>query len=107
MNLAEILKLKFPLADFTTDIQLGQNNDGSISIRVWNIEDQSMPSQDDLDIWAKDLDLQYRQNLAREAREYPPIGDQLDMIYHDKINNTNIWLNTITNIKSNNPKPVS
>ena len=36
--------------------------------------------------------------------EYPSIGDQLDMQYWDKINNTAIWADLITKIKSDNPK---
>ena len=36
--------------------------------------------------------------------EYPSIGDQLDMIYWDKINNTNNWVDTITEIKNKYPK---
>ena len=36
--------------------------------------------------------------------EYPAIGDQLDMIYWDKINNTNKWVETITEIKNKYPK---
>jgi len=45
------------------------------------------------------------EQYKRDRRvEYPSIQDQLDMLYWDKINNTNIWTNTITNIKTNNPK---
>ena len=39
-----------------------------------------------------------------DAREYPSIEDQLDMIYWDKINGTDNWVKTITKIKSNQPK---
>lgn len=37
-------------------------------------------------------------------RQYPPIEQQLDMIYWDKINGTNIWEQTITKIKKETPK---
>ena len=36
--------------------------------------------------------------LRRQA--YPPISDQLDMIYWDKINGTNIWQETVAKVKS-------
>ncbi len=36
--------------------------------------------------------------------EYGNIGEQLDMIYWDKINNTNNWINKITEIKNKYPK---
>ena len=35
---------------------------------------------------------------------YPDIGEQLDMIYWDKINQTNIWADTINKIKADYPK---
>jgi hypothetical protein len=33
------------------------------------------------------------------AEEYPPLQDQLDMQYWDKVNGTNIWAETISAIK--------
>lgn len=39
------------------------------------------------------------------AAEYPAIGDQLDMIYWDKVNGTNTWQETIAAIKAKYPKP--
>lgn len=35
---------------------------------------------------------------------YPDIGEQLDMIYWDKVNQTNIWADTISKIKTDYPK---
>lgn len=37
--------------------------------------------------------------------EYPTIGDQLDMIYWDKVNGSNIWQETIAAVKAKYPKP--
>ena len=37
--------------------------------------------------------------------EYPAIEEQLDMIYWDKINDTNKWQDLITEIKNKYPKP--
>ena len=42
--------------------------------------------------------------VQKRIAEYPNITDQLDMIYWDKINGTNIWENTITEIKNKYPK---
>ena len=36
---------------------------------------------------------------------FPNIGDQLDMIYWDKINGTSVWKDLITSIKTQYPKP--
>lgn len=40
----------------------------------------------------------------KRLAEYPPIGEQLDMIYWDKINGTNLWQDMITAIKNKYPK---
>lgn len=37
-------------------------------------------------------------------KEYPSLQEQMDMQYHDKINNTNNWQTTIENIKIKYPK---
>jgi len=42
--------------------------------------------------------------IEKRLAEYPSIGDQLDMIYWDKINGTNLWQNKITEIKTKYPK---
>ena len=39
------------------------------------------------------------------ANNYPSIQNQLDMLYWDKINNTNNWEESITAIKEQFPKP--
>ena len=40
----------------------------------------------------------------KRLAEYPSIGDQLDMIYWDKVNNTNLWQEKIAEIKQKYPK---
>ena len=40
----------------------------------------------------------------KRSVEYPDIKDQLDMIYWDKVNGTNLWQETILNIKTKYPK---
>lgn len=42
------------------------------------------------------------QELRRAA--YPEIGEQLDMIYWDKVNDTNMWQEKISEIKAKYPK---
>ena len=42
--------------------------------------------------------------IEKRLEEYPSIPDQLDMIYWDKINQTNIWADTIGKIKADYPK---
>ena len=40
----------------------------------------------------------------KRTKEYPSIPDQLDMIYWDKVNNTNLWQEKIAEIKAKYPK---
>ena len=42
--------------------------------------------------------------IEKRQSEYPPITDQLDMIYWDKVNGTNLWQELITEIKAKYPK---
>lgn len=37
--------------------------------------------------------------------QYPSIQDQLDMQYHDQVNGTTTWKDSIAKVKSDNPKP--
>ena len=36
---------------------------------------------------------------------YPALADQLDMLYHDQVNGTTVWKDTIAAVKTANPKP--
>ena len=40
----------------------------------------------------------------KRAREYPLIGDQLDMIYHDQVNGTTTFKDAIKAVKDKYPK---
>lgn len=40
----------------------------------------------------------------KRLEEYPSLSDQLDMLYWDKVNGTNVWQETITEIKAKYPK---
>lgn len=42
--------------------------------------------------------------VEKRKAEYPSLADQLDMIYWDKVNNTNLWQSTIAEIKEKYPK---
>ena len=46
------------------------------------------------------------QAYARNRQaEYPPIGEQLDLQYWDKVNGTSKWQESISKVKSDHPKP--
>jgi len=42
--------------------------------------------------------------IDRRASEYKSIVEQLDMIYWDKVNNTNTWKEHIDSVKNKYPK---
>ncbi len=46
-------------------------------------------------------------NTYKDLRRlsYPPVAEQLDMMYHDKVNSTTTWLDAIDAIKITYPKP--
>ena len=105
MQLPDILQLKYPGADFRKDIRLIDRGDGQgIVINEWNLPDPR-PTPAQIAQWAIDYDLQYRQQQAVLKRKYPPINDQLDMMYNDKINNTTTWVDAVSAVKAANPKP--
>jgi hypothetical protein len=45
--------------------------------------------------------------MALRQAEYPPLGEQFDMIYHDSENGTTNWFDTIAAIKAKYPKPTN
>ena len=106
MNLYNILSLKFPEADFTKDIKLADEGNGNGPfIREWNL-DFPMPTSEDLDKWRIEFDYVYRCNEAKGKRKYPPIHEQLEMMYDDKINNTSKWVDAIRAVKDCHPLPL-
>ncbi len=51
------------------------------------------------------IQLEYDSKSYQRDREYPAIGDQLDLIYWDKINGTEKWKEAIEKVKADHPKP--
>jgi len=50
-------------------------------------------------------DYDAKQYQRDREKEYPSIGDQLDMQYWDKINDTTTWQDAIQAVKDAHPKP--
>lgn len=59
-------------------------------------------------ILAKQVQLQEEHDANKYQRDraisYPSIKDQLDMMWHDKQNDTTTWEDAIAKVKSDNPK---
>jgi hypothetical protein len=50
------------------------------------------------------LKADYDSKEYQRQRKYPSISDQLDMLYWDKVNNTNNWEESIASVKLQYPK---
>ena len=50
-------------------------------------------------------DLENDSYKSKRRSEYPSTEDQLDMQYWDKKNGTTTWVDAITKVKTDNPKP--
>ena len=49
-------------------------------------------------------DFDAKQYQRDRRRQYPPIGDQLDMQYHDAVDGTTTWKDHVAAVKAANPK---
>jgi hypothetical protein len=77
--------------------------DNDINQITWLNDTQPIP---DNQILAKQIELEaeYEAKQYQRDRKYPSIPDQLDMLYWDKVNGTENWLNSIESVKNRFPK---
>jgi hypothetical protein len=80
--------------DIGTAIESDNPNDFGVT---W---DQIVTKQAELQ-----ADYDSKQYQRDRASQYPSIQDQLDMQYHDQVNGTTTWKDTVAKVKSDNPKP--
>ena len=73
----------------------------------WDSPDIDQPSDAEIDAEIVRLDAEYAsQQYARDrAAAYPPIGEQLDMMDWDSVNDTTTWASAIAAVKAAHPKP--
>jgi hypothetical protein len=92
--------------DFSKDVRLQDNSDGKgVFIAEWNL-DIPKPTMAQLDAFeAQAIAYEQLQDILNNRRiAYPSIADQLDMLYWDKVNGTENWLNSIESVKNRFPK---
>ena len=77
----------------TNDEGAWDKDDKLISLDEGAISTEMIRLQDEYDA------LQYQRD-----RQYPSIGDQLDMQYWDQVNGTTTWKDAVAKVKSDNPK---
>ena len=66
--------------------------------------DQPQPTEDEIDAEIIKLQAEYDANQYQRDRQYPSIGDQLDMQFHDQLDGTTTWKDAVAKVKSDNPK---
>jgi len=91
---------------------LAINNKAEVTINAddinqitWHNGTQPIPANEIL-VKQQELIAEYnsKQYQRDRAKEYPSIQEQLDLIYWDKINNTNKWEEAINAVKTKYPK---
>ena len=81
-------------------VRVGNNHIDDIR---WLDGTTSIPKAE-IDTEIKRLQAEYDAQAYARNRQYPSIGDQMDMQYHDLLNSTTTWKDAIAKVKSDNPK---
>jgi hypothetical protein len=92
--------------NFRTEVILKDNSDGrGVYIKEWNAP-EPQPSEAELSAAEPVADAINAEESVIQARKaaYGGIGDQLDMMYWDQVNGTNVWFDHVAKVKSDNPK---
>ena len=75
----------------------------------WQDESISQPSDADIEAELVRLQAEYDANQYQRDRQYPQLGEQLDMLFHDmtagKGDKTGEWYKAVAKVKADNPKP--
>jgi hypothetical protein len=71
---------------------------------IWEDKNISKPTESELNSWNTELIAEETVTQYQRDRQYPSIGDQLDMQYHDQLNGTTTWQDAVAKVKSDNPK---
>ena len=92
--------------DFRKDVILQDDSNGKGAyIKEWNLD---IPKPSDKQLQALENEAVEYERIqgirSQRANSYPSIQDQLDMLYWDKVNGTDNWLNSISSVKSKYPK---
>ncbi len=67
------------------------------------------PTQSEIDAEVEKQKTEYDAKQYQRDRQYPAIGEQLDMLFHDmtagKGNKNGEWYKAVKKVKTDNPKP--
>ena len=92
--------------DFFSDVRLQDDGAGPY-IKEWNLADIAQPTDADLAAYDQAAEKEALDNVVRAKRHgaYASIRSQLDMLYWDKKNGTNVWEQHVDTVKAKFPKP--
>jgi len=71
----------------------------------WLDTEQTQPTEQEITDEIARLQADYDAKQYQRDRQYPSIGEQLDMQYWDAVNGTTTWKDAIAQVKADNPKP--
>ena len=75
----------------------------------WNDKETKAPSDDEIEKERLRLQAEYDANEYQRDRQYPELGEQLDMLFHDmtagKGTKDGEWYKAVAKVKADNPKP--
>ena len=92
--------------NFRTEVLLRDEADGmGAYISEWNVP-EPQPTEAELSAAEASANAADALEATIHARKvaYGGIGDQLDMMYWDQVNGTNIWFDHVAQVKTDNPK---
>ena len=65
---------------------------------------QTPPTEEEIQKKFEELKADYNSKEYQRLRKYPPIEEQLDMLYWDRMNGTERWIQAIKKVKDKHPK---
>jgi len=95
-------QVKEALISLTPNAQWSIEEDGTV---IWLDTEQTQPTEQEITDEIARLQADYDAKQYQRDRQYPSIGEQLDMQYWDAVNGTTTWKDSIAQVKSDNPKP--
>ena len=94
-------------ADEKNNFLLQNNSDGEGDfIKSWNVSGLAKPTDEQLTSYENVGNTEEALNgiLSNRRNAYPLWGDQLDMQYHDLVDGTTTWQDTVQAVKDKYPK---
>tara|TARA_X000001382_G_scaffold62124_1_gene42788 strand:- start:186 stop:512 length:327 start_codon:yes stop_codon:yes gene_type:complete len=105
--MTKVLNKKFAFEKFMEDYDNPRFSTINGEITFWDENNsQPQPTEAELETWYTNNQTYFNNEVIKEtrAKAYPQLKDQLDMQYHDQINDTSTWKDAIEKVKNDHPK---